>query len=56
MAVPVVLALFFAGIVAFLTSRLSTGHILTIIDAWNLLAKGDFSVRLKVRMKDECAN
>jgi sigma-B regulation protein RsbU (phosphoserine phosphatase) len=53
--VAVVLALFFAGIVAFFTSRLSTGHILTIIDAWKRLAKGDFSVRLKARMKDERA-
>jgi sigma-B regulation protein RsbU (phosphoserine phosphatase) len=51
--VAVVLALFFVGIVAFFTSRLSTGHILTIIDAWKRLAKGDFSVRLKSRMKDE---
>ena len=51
--VAVVLALFFVGIVAFFTSRLSTGHILTIIDAWNRLAKGDFSVRLKSRMNDE---
>jgi sigma-B regulation protein RsbU (phosphoserine phosphatase) len=53
--VAVVLALFFVGIVAFFTSRLSTGHILTIIDAWKRLAKGDFSVRLKARMKDERA-
>ncbi len=51
--VAVVLALFFVGIVAFFTSRFSTGHILTIIDAWKRLAKGDFSVRLKSRMKDE---
>ena len=51
--VAVVLALFFVGIVAFFTSRLSTGHILTIIDAWKRLAQGDFSVRLKSRMKDE---
>ncbi len=51
--IAVVLALFFVGIVAFFTSRLSTGHILTIIDAWKRLAKGDFSVRLKSRMKDE---
>jgi sigma-B regulation protein RsbU (phosphoserine phosphatase) len=43
------------GIVAFFTSRLSTRHILTIIDAWKRLAKGDFSVRLKARMKDERA-
>ncbi len=49
----VVLALFFVGIVAFFTSRLSTGHILTMIDAWKRLAKGDFSVRLKAHMKDE---
>jgi sigma-B regulation protein RsbU (phosphoserine phosphatase) len=53
--VAVVLALIFVGIVAFFTSRFSTGHILTIIDAWKRLAKGDFSVRLKVRMKDERA-
>jgi sigma-B regulation protein RsbU (phosphoserine phosphatase) len=53
--VAVVLALFFVGIVAFFTSRLSTGHILTIIDAWKRLAKGDFSVRLNARMKDERA-
>ncbi len=53
--VAVVLALFFVGIVAFFTSRLSTGHILTIIDAWKRLAKGDFSVRLKSRTKDERA-
>jgi sigma-B regulation protein RsbU (phosphoserine phosphatase) len=51
--VAVVLALFFVGIVAFFTSRFSTGHILTIIDAWKRLAKGDFSVRLESRMKDE---
>jgi sigma-B regulation protein RsbU (phosphoserine phosphatase) len=51
--VAVVLALFFVGIVALFTSRLSTNHILTIIDAWKRLAKGDFSVRLKARMKDE---
>jgi sigma-B regulation protein RsbU (phosphoserine phosphatase) len=51
--IAVVLALFFVGIVAFFTSRLSTGHILTIIDAWRRLARGDFSVRLKSRMKDE---
>jgi hypothetical protein len=31
--VAVVLALFFVGVVALFTSRLSTGHILTIIDA-----------------------
>ena len=52
----VVLALFFVGIIAFFTSRLSTDHILTIIDAWKRLAKGDFSVRLKARMKDERAH
>ena len=51
--VAVVLALFFVAVVAFFTSRLSTGHILTIIDAWKRLAQGDFSVRLKSRMKDE---
>jgi sigma-B regulation protein RsbU (phosphoserine phosphatase) len=54
-AVAVVLALLFVSIVALLTSRLSTGHILTIIDAWKRLAQGDFSVRLKARMKDERA-
>ena len=53
--IAVVLALFFVSIVAFFTSRLSTGHILTIIDAWKRLANGDFSVRLKARMKDERA-
>ncbi|MBW2486973.1 MAG: SpoIIE family protein phosphatase [Deltaproteobacteria bacterium] len=53
--VAVVLALFLVGIVAFFTSRISTGHILTIIDAWKRLAKGDFSVRLQARMKDERA-
>ena len=53
--VAVVLALFFVGIVAFFTSRLSAGHILTIIDAWKRLAKGDFSVRLKARMNDGSA-
>jgi sigma-B regulation protein RsbU (phosphoserine phosphatase) len=53
--VAVVLALFFVGILAFFTSRLSTGHILVIIDAWKRLAKGDFSVRLKARIKDERA-
>jgi sigma-B regulation protein RsbU (phosphoserine phosphatase) len=47
------LALFFVGIVSFFTSRFSTGHILTLIDAWKRVAKGDFSVRLKPRMKDE---
>jgi sigma-B regulation protein RsbU (phosphoserine phosphatase) len=51
--VAVVLALFFVGIVAFFTSRFSTGHILTLIDGWKRVAKGDFSVRLKPRMKDE---
>ena len=51
--VAVLLALFLVGIVAFFTSQISTGHILTIIDAWKRLAKGDFSVRLKARMKDE---
>ena len=51
--VAVLLALFFVGIVAFLTSRFSTGHILTLIEAWKRVAKGDFSVRLKPRMKDE---
>ncbi|MGD2096839.1 MAG: SpoIIE family protein phosphatase [Desulfobacterales bacterium] len=53
--IAVVLALFLAGIVAFFTSRISTGHILTIIEAWKRLAKGDFSVRLQARMKDERA-
>jgi len=53
--VAVVLAIFLVGIVAFFTSRISTGHILTFIDAWKRLAKGDFSVRLKARMKDERA-
>ena len=53
--VAVVLALILVGIVALFTSRLSTGHILTIIDAWKRLAQGDFSVRLKARMKDERA-
>jgi sigma-B regulation protein RsbU (phosphoserine phosphatase) len=53
--VAVVLALFFVSIVALFTSRLSTRHILTIIDAWKRLAQGDFSVRLKARMKDERA-
>jgi sigma-B regulation protein RsbU (phosphoserine phosphatase) len=53
--VAVVLALFFVGIMAFFTSRLSTRYMLTIIDAWKRLAKGDFSVRLKARMKDERA-
>jgi len=53
--VAAVLALFLVGIVALFTSRLSTGHILTIIDAWKRLANGDFSVRLKAPMKDERA-
>jgi len=53
--IAVALAIFFVGIVAFFTSRLSTGHILTIIDAWRRLAQGDFSVRLKAHMKDERA-
>jgi len=51
--VAVFLALIFMGVVAFFTSRFSTGHILTIIGAWKRLAKGDFSVRLQSRMKDE---
>jgi sigma-B regulation protein RsbU (phosphoserine phosphatase) len=51
--IAVLLALFFVGIVAFFTSRFSTSHILTIIEAWKRLAKGDFSVRLKSRVKDE---
>ena len=49
----VVLAIFFVGIVALFTSR--PGYILTIIDAWQRVAKGDFSVRLEARMKDERA-
>ena len=49
------MALFFMGIVALFTSRFSTDHILTIVDSWKRLAKGDFSVRLKARMKDERA-
>jgi sigma-B regulation protein RsbU (phosphoserine phosphatase) len=53
--VAVVLAIFFVGIVALITSRLSTDHTLTIIDAWKRLAQGDFSVRLKAPMKDERA-
>lgn len=53
--VAVLLALFFVGTVALFTSRFSTGHILTIVDAWKRLAKGDFSVRLKASMKDERA-
>ena len=51
--IAVVLALFFVATVAFFTSR--PGYILTIIDAWQRLAKGDFTVRLKARMKDERA-
>ena len=51
--IVVVLALLFVSIIAFFTSRISTGHILTVIDAWKRLAKGDFSVRLKARIKDE---
>ncbi|MEX1349017.1 MAG: SpoIIE family protein phosphatase [Desulfobacterales bacterium] len=53
--VAVLLALLFVGVVAFFTSRFSTRYILTIIDAWKQLAKGDYSVRLKARMKDERA-
>jgi sigma-B regulation protein RsbU (phosphoserine phosphatase) len=52
-SVAVVLALFLVGIVAFFTSRISTAHIVALINAWKRLAKGDFSVRLKPRMKDE---
>jgi len=51
--VAVLLALLFVGVVALFTSRFSTGLILTIIDAWKRLAKGDFSVRLQSRVKDE---
>jgi sigma-B regulation protein RsbU (phosphoserine phosphatase) len=51
--VAVVLALIVVGIVAFFTSRFSTAHILTVVDAWKRLARGDFSVRLKPRAKDE---
>jgi len=51
--IAVILALIFVGVVAFFTSRLSTDFMLTIIDAWKRLAKGDFSVRLKAPMKDE---
>ena len=51
--IAIVLALFCVGIVAFFTSR--PGYILTIIDAWQRLAQGDFSVRLKASMKDERA-
>jgi sigma-B regulation protein RsbU (phosphoserine phosphatase) len=53
--VAVLLALVFVGVVAFFTSRFSTRYILSIIDAWKQLAKGDYSVRLKARMKDERA-
>jgi sigma-B regulation protein RsbU (phosphoserine phosphatase) len=53
--VAVLLALLFVGVVAFFTSRFSTRYILTIIDAWKQLAKGDYSVRLNARMKDERA-
>lgn len=53
--VAVLLALLFVGVVAFFTSRFSTRYILTIIDAWKQLAKGDYSVRLKAPMKDERA-
>jgi sigma-B regulation protein RsbU (phosphoserine phosphatase) len=51
--VMVLMALLFVGVVAFFTSRFSTGYILIIIDAWKRLARGDFSVRLKSRVKDE---
>jgi len=51
--VAVFLAIFLVGVVALFTSRYSTGHILTIIDAWKRLAQGDFSVRLRSRTKDE---
>ncbi len=51
--IAIVLALVVVGIVAFFTSR--PGYILTIIDAWQRLAQGDFSVRLKASMKDERA-
>jgi sigma-B regulation protein RsbU (phosphoserine phosphatase) len=51
--VAVVIALFVVGIVAFFISRFNTSHILNVVDAWRRLAKGDFSVRLKPRMKDE---
>ena len=53
--VTVLLALICVGVVAFFTSRFSTGYILTIIDAWKQLAQGDYSVRLKPHMKDERA-
>ncbi len=49
----VAMALIFVGIVAFFTSRHSTSHILTVVDAWKRLAKGDFSVRINTRMNDE---
>jgi len=48
-----VIAFLLVGVMASFTSRLSTDHILTIIGAWKRLANGDFSVRLKDRMKDE---
>jgi len=51
----VLLALFFVGLVAFFTSRFSTSHILTMINAWKRVAKGDLSVRLEASMKDERA-
>ena len=41
------------GIVAFFTSRHSTRHILTVVDAWKRIAKGDYTVRLKTHMHDE---
>lgn len=52
-SVAVVLALVIVGIIAFFTSRFSTSHIVALIDGWKRLAKGDFSVRLKPRMRDE---
>ena len=51
--IAILLALVVVGVVAFFTSR--PGYILTIIDAWQRLAQGDFSVRLKASMKDERA-
>jgi len=51
--IAVILAIVFVGVVAFFTSRLSTGFILTIIDGWKRLAEGDFSVRLMAPMNDE---
>ena len=51
--VAAALVLFLVAVVAFFTSRLSTRHILTVIDAWKRLAKGDFAVRIKSRVKDE---